>query len=158
MRFVLFISLGFLLGCDVFGQSFSLDQLIKMSSMDIDQFDTFVSLNGYKFSYKKDDTNVTKFFYEYPKNENTILIGGEMVVFYANNSKNKRAISYVTHNSKEYVKLKNRVKILGFKLDDTETVKLPNGLFSNIFNYSKGKEHITIFADQTYTIFYDLDF
>ena len=48
-----------------FGQSFSLSELIKMSKMDSDGFDTFVASKGYSFQRETIHTDISGLTYSY---------------------------------------------------------------------------------------------
>ncbi len=87
------------------GKSFTLPELIKMSKMDLDNFDSYVTARGYVFLKKindPDDIGVQYAFdlsYDKSKAQKNIIL-------YQKYSDNKYALRYVSANLKEYYQIK----------------------------------------------------
>jgi hypothetical protein len=142
-----------------FGQSFSLSELIKMSKMDVEGFDTFVSIKGFVFS--REDTedghkgvtyilNPDKF--DKSKAEKFITLYSPFQYRF----NRKLGISYSTVKKIEYLNIKNQIKNLQFQFVENKIITQPSGVSANYFLYRKGLEEISIFAsnDNSYEINY----
>ena len=141
-----------------FGQSFSLTDLIKMSKMNVDDFDTYVTAKGYAFHEEIDETNRQGVGYAYNLDSYT-LKATKFIELYQRHYNNRYFIYYQTLDKKEYLNIKNQIKALGFTLKDTSVFKSDNGKVSNNFVYRKGKAEIDIYARyNSFEINYGVDF
>ncbi len=130
------------------GQSFTLPELIKMSMMNLDDFDTYVSSKGFAFFEGKEDKNIKEVTYSYDLSEIDKTSASKWISFYQKCFDYKYFISYTTFNITEYLKIKDQIKQSGFKLTDSGVFKNSiNGHSSNHFEYRKGKSIVSIYAE-----------
>ena len=135
MKNFIFTIIFYLISTTIFGQNFTLSELIKINNYQLDDFDTYVTKKGY----------------QYFENDNTDFADVTSYVFYVNGVKKsyiskfhyktrtKEMVSFQTGNNTTYLKIKSDLKILGFKFIITET---NNG--TTFFNYKKGNIEISL--------------
>jgi hypothetical protein len=128
------------------GQSFTLQELIKMSKMDVDNFDTYVTAKGYVFFNNIDETEDKGVRYVFDLNDEKSEAQKLITLYNKYGDKTEYAINYVTGDNKEYVAIKNQIKLLGFKLYQNKVSKDENGSVYNTFFYGKGHQAIYISA------------
>jgi hypothetical protein len=121
----------------IFGQDFSLAELIKINNYKIDDFDTYVTQKGYQF-------------YE---NKNTDFSDATSYVYYLNGVKKSyiskffrkteptEMVSFQTGKNTTYLKIKAELKSLGFKFINTGTFE-----GSTYFDYIKGNIEISLIS------------
>jgi hypothetical protein len=119
-----------------FSQSFTLNELIKLSKYDDDEFDTYITKKGYVFNEgKADDFYITSDY--------TFLVDGYTKYFISKNkSKTKDIYSFIsfqTPSSKTYLSIKEELKSNGFILLDKGVIDR-----SQYFEYKKGLNKVTI--------------
>ena len=130
------------------GQSFSLPELIRMSKMSVDDFDTYVTSRG--FVFKDADKEDHKDGVNYALNLNiSNSKASKFIALYQRFFNYRYKISLQTLDKVEYINIKNQIKTLGFKLYDSGIFTSDAGEVSNRFNYSKGKSEISIYASAT---------
>lgn len=143
IRFLAIIALVILSGSSLFGQSFSMPELIKMSKMDTDSFDTFVISKGFEFvgGVEVNKTNGVK--YGFMLNEIDSKKALKWVTLFA--VINKYSINYQTSDKSEYLNIKNQIKQLGFKLVTSDVLNdEDSGSSHNYFMYKKGGSIVAI--------------
>ena len=152
--FSLFFNCSYLIG-----QSFSLPELIKMSKMSVDDFDTYVTSKSFVFEGVTKDDHFESVDYALNLNISNSR-ASKFITLYQRFSRHRYYISYQTSDKKEYVNIKNQIKTMGFKLQDSgiftnaETSKV-----SNRFDYGKGKSVVSIYANATlFEINYGVEF
>jgi hypothetical protein len=138
-----------------FGQSFSISELIKMAKMDVDTFDSYVTSKGFAFHLEENDNDVQGLEYAFEISKKDLLRAEKFITLYQRYFNYRYAIHYQTLSKKEYVNIKNQIKVLGFKLKDSGIYEDDDGTASTHFEYIKGNATISIFADyKTYEINY----
>lgn len=145
------------------GQTFTLPELIKMSKMDVDDFDTYVTSKGYVFHDEVDNDEMQSVGYALDVNENDYSKANKFITLYQRysvyNFKYRYYVNYQTLDKKEYVKIKNQIKALGYILKDSLVLTDHDGTVSQHFEYKKGKSNISIFANyKSYEIAYSVNF
>jgi len=105
-----------------FGQKFTLNELIKMNSMDWDNFDTYVTKKGYyysgneKTSYVQD--NGKHMEYEYDGK----ICKGERYINKTQFTNGLYLISFQTYDKSDYISIKDQLKAAGFKYSNTHNL------------------------------------
>jgi hypothetical protein len=135
MKKFIFTIIFYFISTTIFGQNFTLSEMIKINNYQLDDFDTYVTQKGY----------------QYFETENTDYANATSYVFYVNGvkksyiskfyykTKPKEMVSFQTGNTATYLKIKSDLKILGFKFINTET---NDG--TTFFNYEKGNIEISL--------------
>jgi tRNA G10 N-methylase Trm11 len=144
----------FLLCFESFCQSFSLPELMKMSKMNLDDFDTYVSSKGFVFFEGQEDEDVKGVTYAYDLSKIDNTKASKWINLFQKYYHYRYSIDYRTTSKSEYIKIKDQIKQLGFKLTVSEVYKDKDGKSSNHFEYRKGKSKVSIFADSGYEISY----
>ena len=140
-----------------FGQSFSMSELIRMSNMNNDSFDTYVSSKGYVFIEEKNNKNNLGNTYALNPTYGSTVTSEKFISLYSRYHNYLKAVTYQTIDTKEYVRIKSQVKALGFKLIKSSPETFDG--YSSMMNvYRKGKAEITLFADKSYEITYTVDY
>ncbi len=129
------------------GQSFSISDLIKMSNLDKNSFDSFATNNGFVFIQNVNTEYISRVEYEiyYTPTDKTNV--KKYLHFYTKYySPYKRSIFYTTKDKNEYLRIKNEIKQLGFKLFE------PNKNFQNsqYFRKDLGNFEIVITTRDVY--------
>jgi hypothetical protein len=139
-----------------FGQSFSLPELINMSKMDVDSFDTYVTSKQFVFLRDKNDDNVTGVTYALNPSNSGDGRANKYITLYSKYFEYKYEITYqstISTSKIEYSKLKSQIKSLGFNLIKSEVVPdrygVNDGIGFNKFEYRKGKSEISLFNTTT---------
>lgn len=135
MKKILFSIIFYFISTAIFGQNFTLSELIKINNYHLDDFDTYVTQKGY----------------QYYENDNTDFADATSYVFYVNGvrksyiskfyykTQTKEMVSFQTGNNATYLKIKSELKTLGFKFINTETNK-----GTTFFNYKKGEIEVAL--------------
>jgi len=140
-----------------FGQSFSLPELIKMSKMSVDDFDTYVTSKGFVFEGVEKDDHLEGV--SYALNPTSDSRSSKFITLYQRFYDYRYKISLQTIDKKEYINIKNQIKTLGFKLQDSGIFTSDEGRVSNRFDYGKGKSKVSIYADATsFEVNYKVEF
>ncbi len=118
------------------GQSFSLPELIKMSKLSLDDFDTYVTSKGFVFEGADKEDNFERVNYALNLNfSNSKAL--KFITLYKRFIGARYFISYQTLDKIEYLKIKNQLKALGFILQDsrifTNKEEPHKGEVSNVF-------------------------
>ncbi len=129
------------------GQSFSISDLIKMSNLDKNSFDSFATNNGFVFIQNVNTEYISRVEYEiyYTPTDKTNV--KKYLHFHTKYySPYKRSIFYTTKDKNEYLRIKNEIKQLGFKLFE------PNKNFQNsqYFRKDLGNFEIVITTRDVY--------
>ena len=120
------------------GQSFTLQEMIKLSKLDLEKFDTYVTTKGYEIY---SDDKLEEGAVCYAKHLSTTdAIPANFI------SKNLNHISIQSHERNFYLKIKNQLKVLGFKLVESKTHKMKNGDNGLNFVYRKGISAVVIYV------------
>lgn len=158
MRLIYTFLLVAFLAITSFGQSFSMSELIRMSTMNVDNFDTYVTSKGYVFHKSIDEPRRTYVGYAFNLDYDNST-ASNFIKLYQKYYEYRYSISYQTIDKKEYTNIKNQLKALGFKLKDTSVFKSKDGTVSNNFVYRKGKAEIEIYSSyDSYEINYTVDY
>ena len=127
-----FLSIFFLIfSFAVNAQTFVLNDLLKMNKMSDDDFDTFVTQKGFKYSEYENDERKNAISYVFKSKEK---FEGITKFVYAVNVSEISMVSYETSSSSNYLKLKNELKNNGFKITETGQDE-----FGSFMRYKKGK-------------------
>lgn len=145
MKFIFSFFLSVFISFSSIGQTFSLQELIKLSKMNTDSFDTYVTSKGFVFKDSKKEDDLEKFTYALNLNL-TNLKASKFISLLKNFMILDIKFPLQTYDKNEYVKIKNQIKTLGFKLIDTAIFTSDDGEVSNRFEYSNGKSIISIYA------------
>lgn len=139
-----------------FSQAFSVSDLIKMSKMNLEAFDTYISSNGYDYLTKtSEEIGLVYGYVEYDKLDSKRQKRAIAIVL--NPTKPLYSVSYTTSIKDEYSKFKNETLALGFNLYKTEEIENNDDSKSSsiIFRYKKEKQIISITNKlNSYTIVY----
>ncbi len=149
MRLLFSFSLVLFFATTSIGQSFTLPELIKMSKMDTESFDTYVTTKDFVYSSSDKDDNYSGVTYAFEVSKIDITKASKFITLYQSFFDKKYSISYQTSNKKEYLNIKNQVKVLGFKLVNSEIFN-KDEITSNHFEYRKGKAKIDLYATPTF--------
>jgi hypothetical protein len=127
----------------LFSQSVSLNELIIMSKMDIDAFDSYVTGKGYSFKENKDLSTCSLQAYSFDDLQGRDGLGVRWLTLEYNytDEKNKGYVQYQTIYKKDYVDLKNSLLKNGFKFQQTKKLEDEEGIK---FIYKKGKIEIRL--------------
>jgi hypothetical protein len=101
----------------IFGQDFSLAELIKINNYKLDDFDTYVTQKGYRYYENKntDFSDATSYVYS---------INGvkkSYITKFFRKTQPKEMVSFQTGKNTIYLKIKAELKSLGFKFINTGT-------------------------------------
>ena len=106
MKKILFSIIFYFISTAIFGQNFTLSELIKINNYHLDDFDTYVTQKGY----------------QYYENDNTDFADATSYVFYVNGvrksyiskfyykTQTKEMVSFQTGNNATYLKIKSELK------------------------------------------------
>ena len=125
----IFVLTALLISFTVFSQTFTLNELIKLSKYDDDGFDTYITKKGYVFNEVKDDGF-------YITSDYTFLVDGYKKYFISKNklkTKENNFITFQTPNSKTYLSIKEELKSNGYILFNKGILDR-----SQYFEYKKG--------------------
>lgn len=117
-----------------------------MSEMNVDDFDTYVSLKGFKFVKEVKQNFRTGILYALKPNKSANLRAEKFITLYSSYQNFRFDLTYQTSNNLEYVKLKNQLRPLGYIMSNTEVFTNDDGESANLFVYKKGKKSFVIFA------------
>ncbi len=158
MKFFYTLLFVFLLCFESFCQSFSLPELIMMSKMDYDNFDTKVASKDFRF-YRKINNEYQNGI-EYAQHLNTFNSkAARFVTLYNKFHEYRYVITYQTSDNLEYINIKKQIKSLGFLLEDIKDHQLNDGSTANFFMYRKGKELIAVSVNpESFEIAYNLEY
>lgn len=145
MRYLYSLLIVIFISSTSWGQIFTMSELIKMSKMDSDYFDSFIISKGYDFiaREKVNESNYTLLTYQLTdgSNENrtrtmTIAVGAPYIKYLA--------INYETYQKEEYLKLKEEIKKLGYLPYDLDSLHDSDGKSSVSFHFINGKSVIKV--------------
>ncbi len=126
-----------------FSQSFTLNELLSLSKLSEDDFDTKVNLKGYEYyTYINDDYCKSK-SYSYAKSINAETASYYITYRKCVNFIYKYGVSWQTLNQKDYLNIKVVLKAHGFNYINTEE---NNGNIK--LNYSKGNIEVSLWSSQ----------
>ncbi len=128
-------------------QSFTVNQLIKLAQMNIDDFDTYVTKKGYKFSETSVHDTYQIHSYRLPKIERDKPISIDKYIL---NPKRKNVVNFTTYSTTEYLNFKNALKELGYKFINKEDNKELGGTY---LLYKKGNIQVTLSSSLIQTSF-----
>lgn len=134
----IFIFAALLISLTGFTQSFTLNELLRLSKYNEDNFDTYVTNKGYIFDLVDDD--------EYSSSKGyTFLVNGYKTYFVTSLSDKSMTrynwISFQTPSIKTYLTLKNDLKANGYKIYDQGPYK------GNYFlKYKKGNSYVSLWS------------
>lgn len=108
-----------LISINSYSQSFSLNELLSLSKMDLDNFDTAVTNKGYIFNGTKDLENYSVQYYKY--DDNKVVDGvrefcGLAFRYEYKEGDKKNELSYQTSNKNDYVLFKKNILLNKYKL------------------------------------------
>ena len=139
----LFLTSNFLFG---HSQSFSLTELINMTKMDIDNFDTYVSNKGYKFLEVNDTEHQKGNTYAFEQSSYSKKAAKFISFYYEYFGGTNKNVTVQTTMTAEYLKIKNQIKPSGFKFKETKTFE-----GSTFLVYTKEKYEISLVSFQSQT-------
>lgn len=115
----------------------TLNELIKVYNMDMDQFETYAIAKGYEFNKFKKDENVNGTIYAKGVGKQT-----KYLAFYDLYFSDGKNVNFQTGNPSEMINIKNQLKSFGFKL--SESYFNENGTQTRL--YKKGKFELGIYT------------
>lgn len=121
----------------VFSQSFTLSELESLSVKNWDDFDTFVTKKNYSYYSSEEDTLSELREYSFDRN----LTTGK-ATFWITKYKyidGSEMVSWQTNKQNDYIKIKEQLKILGYKFINSQIHK-----GSNVNTYERGNKELTI--------------
>lgn len=127
-------------------QTFSAVELNAMTKMNIDDFDTYVLKKNFKFLEYKDEPNRTGSTYAYKQSYYGKTATKFISLYQGYFGETNINITYQTADSSEYLKIKNGIKLLGFKFKNTNVSDDSTALI-----YQKGKYEIWLSSFQSTT-------
>ena len=155
MRLIYTFFFVFFLVATSFGQTFKLSELINMSKMNVDDFDTYVTSREFVFLGESRDMNFQGVNYAYKLNPRDKSEAKKHLTLYTRLYDFKNAITYQTFDKNEYLVIKNQIKNLGFIFKNSKVHTSKEGLMVNSFVYKKGKAEISLYVDlETFEINY----
>ena len=133
MNKLLLITLLFL-GIANYSQNISANELITISNMDLEKFDSYINSKGFTYYRNISDENSTGIRYRY------LLNNSKRYCSLSIYPRNVSIVTYQTFNNKDYVNLKTQIKNIGFKL-------IKQSEFNGVpyFEYRKGNNSFTIY-------------
>jgi hypothetical protein len=141
----LYIILIILISINSNSQSFSLNELVSLSKMDIDTFDTTVTNKGYVFNGTKDLENYSVQYYKYDdiKVVNGIRDFCGLALRYDYKEGNKKSeLSYQTSKKNDYVLFKKNIILNQYKFI-SKSIEYEGMTFT----YIKGKTEIRLHSE-----------
>lgn len=129
--------------------------------MDTDSFDTYVTSKGFTYLRNKSENRYVGVTYGLNSSQNGSA--DKYISLFTEYHNYKYAITYQSSLQssfkKEYSNIKNQIKSTGFKLIDTGSGTVADGVEFNRFVYRKGKAEVDLFTylsgfEITYTIDY----
>ena len=130
----IFFYLFILIGNLTFSQNLTANELVNISNMSLEKFDSFINSKNYKYYRNVSDNNGYGIRYRYLSNG---------IKRYCSLNKYEDDISIVTYqtfSNKDYINLKGQIKNLGYKL--TEQGEFRGAPF---FEFRKGNNSFTIY-------------
>lgn len=135
MKPIIIISICLIFTTSIYGQNYTLSELIKINNYVLDEFDTYVTQKGYKY-YKSDSTEFSESTsYAYTVNG----INKSYISKYYRKLVNNEMVDFQTSDNTIYLKIKSELKMLGFKFVKTGTFQ--GGTY---FDYIKGKIEVSL--------------
>lgn len=136
----IFVLTALMISISGFSQSFTLNELIKISKYSEDDFDTYVTKKGYIFD------EVSEKEYQYTSSiDYTFLVNGLKNCFISKIEDKTKSfnfwVTFQTSESKTYLSIKEELKVYGYKLFDKGT---SDG--SNFFKYKKGNNLVSLWS------------
>jgi len=116
--------------------------------MSVDDFDTYVTSKGFVFEGVSKDDHFESVDYALNLNISNST-ATKFMTLYQRYYDYRYYISYQTSDKKEYINIKNQIKTLGFKLQDSDIITSKTGKVSNGFEYGKGKSEFSLYANAT---------
>ena len=119
-----------------FAQVWSLNELITVANMNVDDADTYIVKNGYTFSSAKNESDGETRIYAYNKSSAENIASYWFDYFtYNKESKYKVGVSWETTNTQQYSDLKFQIKPMGFEFKTSRIIN-PS---TTVSEYIKGK-------------------
>ncbi len=138
MKKVIIIVALLLVSSSSFAQKFTLNELIKMNNMNLNDFDTYVTSKGYVF----ENGNTKMRSYHYNKSK----VNGEHFTAERHVYKSETGfIGYHTLHSEEYSSFKNQLKEMHFTFIKTENEPMNNAA---IFEYENSDYKVLLTSDK----------
>ena len=148
MRYIYSLLLVIFISFTSSGQTFSVSQIIRMSKMDLDEFDTYVTSKGYVFFSNDEDDGI---FYALNVSSYNEKKADKFISF----PQDRGHIHIQTHNRFDYLQIKNQLKALGFKLVDSQNRNI-DGKADIRFVYRKGISGFFIYVGRNNS--YQIDY
>ena len=143
MKNIFLLSLFFLFNAFCYSQSFSINELEKISKYNWDDFDTHVNNKHYIFDNEKtNERDESKHYAFIPNSYNNVAV--KWITLYKQSSLNdisESIISWQTSSQIDYLNIKNQLKKSGYLFLKTGTFKE-----ATFFKYKKGKKEISIYV------------
>ncbi len=121
-----------------YGQVFTVNELINMSNMNTDEFDTFAISKGYAFFKVENDDYSDNIIYAHKLKYNNIA--PSYIAKYSVKKKPKTIVSFQTSEKEIYISIKNQINQLGFVFVGTDTDENK----SIFLDYKKGEIKLTL--------------
>jgi hypothetical protein len=125
-------------------QSFNLAELINMTKMNIDNFDTYVSNKGFKFMEIKEADNIKGIVYAYNQSEYSKKADKFITLYYKYFGENNKNVTFQTGKTIDYLNIKNQIKQLQFNFKKTEIHEGATFLI-----YTKGNYELSLISFQS---------
>jgi hypothetical protein len=122
---------------NLFSQTISLGELIRLNNINEDDFDTFVIAKGFKYDGYENGKDYTAKRYTFYENG----YKSSFITKYKYNYDNKEMVSFQTPHSETYMNIKTSAKNQGFKYVNSTTIEKDN---VTLMNYYKGRLNLTL--------------
>ena len=133
MKFIYIFLLSTISGFS-YAQNISATELISISNMNLEKFDSYINLKGYRYYRNLSDENGNGIRYRYLSNNAKRYCALSIY------QQNVSIVTYQTFDNKDYLNLKVQIKNLGFKL-----IKQSDFNGTPYFEYRKGNNNFTIY-------------
>lgn len=143
LKLTAYFMLSMLFSINTYSQSFSLNELLSLSKMDLDNFDTNVTIKGYNFKEAKDlgICNLQAYSYDDTKGDEGLGFYWIELEYDFKEGDKKSYLLYQTIYKNDYLSIKKSILANQFKFIDNE-VNLERGGIK--LSYVKGKTQIDI--------------
>lgn len=121
-----------------------MSKLINISKMNPESFDTFGSKRGFVYTgeFTSENFDGIQYALNYNPDTKTAL---KFITLYSRYNNSYYSINFQTLSNSEYVKIKDQIKVLGFKFKESRKYSNQGKIPYNCFVYGKDKSPGEIF-------------
>ncbi len=131
----------------VSAQTFTLTELVDLTTMDVDQFDTYATNKGFRYLESQDEEQIKGYRYCYNQSKTSNWAEKYISLYLIDYETPSRLITYQTSKSNDYLKIKNQVKQYGFKF-----VEAKNNNGATFLEYKRHKLKLSLISYQNETL------